>query len=78
MQPYFHIIPTIKDKWTGSTNKQIIIHHDNVKPHINSHDLDFKATTDSDEFITHMICQPHNYPNHNVEDLIFFRAIQSL
>ncbi|XP_057770789.1 uncharacterized protein LOC131013599 [Salvia miltiorrhiza] len=72
------IIPTIKAKWPRGASRHIIIQQDNAKPHIKGSDPDFVAAATSDGFNIQLICQPPNSPDTNVNDLGFFRAIQSL
>ncbi|XP_057780176.1 uncharacterized protein LOC130998786 [Salvia miltiorrhiza] len=73
------IIPAIKEKWPKSYQlKHIIIQRDNAKPHFNKDDPDFITAANSDGFKVELVCQPANSPDLNVNDLGFFRAIQSL
>ncbi|XP_057770731.1 uncharacterized protein LOC130990519 [Salvia miltiorrhiza] len=73
------VIPAIKEKWPKSDQmKHIFIQQDNAKPHFNKDDPDFIAAANSDGFNIELVCQPANSPDLNVNDLGFFRAIQSL
>ncbi|XP_057770858.1 uncharacterized protein LOC130990650 [Salvia miltiorrhiza] len=73
------VIPAIKEKWPKSYQlKHIIIQQDNAKPHFNKDDPDFIVAANSDGFKIELVCQPANSPDLNVNDLGFFRAIQSL
>ncbi|XP_057793153.1 uncharacterized protein LOC131009762 [Salvia miltiorrhiza] len=72
------IIPAIKAKWPSTSSKNIVIQQDNAKPHISSNDAEFMAAANSDGFRMQLICQPPNSPDTNINDLGFFRAIQSL
>ncbi|XP_057775471.1 uncharacterized protein LOC130994446 [Salvia miltiorrhiza] len=73
------VIPAIKEKWPKSDQvKHIFIQQDNAKPHFNKDDPDFQAAANSDGFNIELVCQPANSPDLNVNDLGFFRAIQSL
>lgn len=72
------MVPTIKNKWPACLSKTIHIQQDNAKPHINNNDPDFRAVASSDGFNISLVQQPPNSPDLNVNDLGFFRAIQSL
>ncbi|XP_042008973.1 uncharacterized protein LOC121757505 [Salvia splendens] len=72
------IIPAIKAKWPTNASKEIYIQQDNAKPHLKSSDSQFDDLASSDGFKFHLISQPANYPDTNVLNLGFFRAIQSL
>ncbi|KAL6495734.1 hypothetical protein OROGR_030297 [Orobanche gracilis] len=72
------IIPAIKAKWPPFLSKKIFIQQDNAKPHILGSDPDFMAVARADGFEIHLVCQPPNSPDTNVNDLGFFRAIQTL
>ncbi|XP_057789696.1 uncharacterized protein LOC131006537 [Salvia miltiorrhiza] len=51
---------------------------DNAKPHIKPDDPEFLAVANLDGFNFQLVCQPANSPDTNVNDLGFFRAIQTL
>lgn len=72
------IISAIKAKWPASSCKDIIIQQDNARPHIMPNDQDFKEAANTNGFNIKIVCQPANSPDTNVNDLGFFRAIQSL
>ncbi|XP_057773775.1 uncharacterized protein LOC130993071 [Salvia miltiorrhiza] len=72
------IIPAIKAKWPTTEPKEIIIQLDNARPHILATDKDFIEAANTDGFKISLICQPPNSPDTNINDLGFFRAIQSL
>ncbi|XP_057791292.1 uncharacterized protein LOC131008429 [Salvia miltiorrhiza] len=72
------MIPIIKAKWPAGLSKNIFIQQDNAKPHIKNNDPDFIAAATSDGFNIQLVCQPANSPDTNVNDLGFFRAIQTL
>ncbi|XP_057785529.1 uncharacterized protein LOC131003072 [Salvia miltiorrhiza] len=72
------IIPAIKAKWPTTEPKEIIIQQDNARPHILATDKDFIEAANTDGFKISLICQPPNSPDTNINDLGFFRAIQSL
>ncbi|XP_057793023.1 uncharacterized protein LOC131009627 [Salvia miltiorrhiza] len=77
--PFTTVIPAIKEKWPKSAGiKHIIIQQDNARPHFNKDDPDFIVAANSDGFKIDLVCQPANSPDLNVNDLGFFRAIQSL
>ncbi|XP_057808852.1 uncharacterized protein LOC131023326 [Salvia miltiorrhiza] len=72
------IVPAIKAKWPANASKTIYIQQDNARPHIQDSDPDFRAVASADGFDIHLINQPPNSPNTNINDLGWFRAIQSL
>lgn len=74
----FQIIPAIKSQWPDCLTKTIYIQQDNARPHINNLDPEFKIAATSDGFQISLVQQPPNSPDLNVNDLGFFRAIQSL
>lgn len=75
---YLQILPAIKTKWPEGSSKTIFIQQDNAKPHIKDSDPDFRAAASSEGFQISLIQQPPNSPDTNVNDLGWFRAIQSL
>lgn len=77
-QYFKQIIPAIKAKWPQGASRNILIQQDNAKPHISNNDPEFRAAASSDGFNIQLICQPPNSPDTNVNDLGWFRAIQSL
>ncbi|XP_057808982.1 uncharacterized protein LOC131023458 [Salvia miltiorrhiza] len=72
------MLPYFKSKWPSFASKNIFIQQDNVKPHIKVDDPEFLAVARADGFNIQLVCQPANSPDTNVNDLGFFRAIQSL
>ncbi|XP_057793204.1 uncharacterized protein LOC131009814 [Salvia miltiorrhiza] len=72
------MVPIFKAKWPLAANKHIFIQQDNAKPHIKPDDPDFLAVANTDGFKIQLVCQPANSPDTNVNDLGFFRAIQTL
>ncbi|XP_057774932.1 uncharacterized protein LOC130993913 [Salvia miltiorrhiza] len=72
------MVPYFKAKWPQTANKNIIIQQDNAKPHIKPDDPDFLAVANTDGFKFQLVCQPANSSDTNVNDLGFFRAIQTL
>ncbi|XP_057779553.1 uncharacterized protein LOC130998136 [Salvia miltiorrhiza] len=72
------IIPAIKAKWPANASKIIFIQQDNAKPHIKDSDPDFRAAATADGFDIRIVHQPPNSPDTNINDLGWFRAIQSL
>ncbi|XP_057789161.1 uncharacterized protein LOC131006021 [Salvia miltiorrhiza] len=72
------IIPAIKAKWPANASKTIFIQQDNAKPHIKDSDPDFRAAATADGFDIRIVHQPPNSPDTNINDLGWFRAIQSL
>ncbi|XP_057793293.1 uncharacterized protein LOC131009910 [Salvia miltiorrhiza] len=75
---FWQMIPNFKAKWPVGANKHIYIQQDNAKPHIKPNDPDFLAVANTDGFKFQLVCQPANSPDTNVNDLGFFRAIQTL
>lgn len=55
-----------------------MIQQDNARPHINDDDPDFRVAATQHGFNMRLVFQPPNSPDTNVNDLGFFRAIQSL
>ncbi|XP_057775137.1 uncharacterized protein LOC130994118 [Salvia miltiorrhiza] len=73
-----NIVPAIKAKWPANASKTIYIQQDNARPHIQDSDPDFRAVASADGFDIHLVHQPPNSPDTNINDLGWFRAIQSL
>lgn len=65
-------------KWPSQSNKMIYIQQDNAKPHIKNDDPDFRNAATKNGFNIIITHQPPNSPDTNVNDLGWFRAIQSL
>ena len=74
----YQILPAIKAKWPDVMSKDILIQQDNCPAHINDDDPDFRAAASADGFNIHLFSQPANSPDTNVNDLGYFRALQSL
>ncbi|KAH6836341.1 hypothetical protein C2S53_006370 [Perilla frutescens var. hirtella] len=74
----FQVLPAIKAKWPPEASKVIYIQQDNAKPHIKDSDIIFREASSSDGFVFTLIQQPPNSPDLNVNDLGWFRSIQSL
>ncbi|XP_057798572.1 uncharacterized protein LOC131014581 [Salvia miltiorrhiza] len=72
------LVPAIKAKWPSFYSKDIFIQQDNARPHIRNDDLEFREVASSDGFNINIIHQPPNSPDTNINDLGWFRAIQSL
>ncbi|XP_074317958.1 uncharacterized protein LOC141654740 [Silene latifolia] len=72
------VIPAIKTKWPEGASKNIYIQQDNARPHIKNNDPEFMAVANSEGFNIQLIFQPPNSPDLNVNDLGYFRALQSL
>ncbi|XP_074304549.1 uncharacterized protein LOC141639289 [Silene latifolia] len=68
----------IKAKWPANASKNIYIQQDNARPHISDLDPDFRAAASLDGFNIHLIFQPPNSPDLNINDLVFFRSLQTL
>lgn len=74
----WQIIPAIIEKWPANLSKTIFIQQDNAKPHIKGDDPDFVHAATANGFNIVLTQQPPNSPDMNVNDLGWFRAIQSL
>ncbi|XP_074264466.1 uncharacterized protein LOC141586956 [Silene latifolia] len=72
------VIPAIKSVWPEGLSKHIYIQQDNARPHIKNDDPDFMAAENSDGFNIELVFQPPNSPDLNVNDLGYFKALQSL
>ncbi|KAH6759862.1 hypothetical protein C2S51_016811 [Perilla frutescens var. frutescens] len=72
------VLPAIKLKWYVEASKVIYIQQDNAKPYIKDSDINFREASQSDGFVFTLIQQPPNSPDLNVNDLGWFRSIQSL
>ncbi|KAH6793383.1 hypothetical protein C2S52_003860 [Perilla frutescens var. hirtella] len=72
------VLLAIKLKWPTEASKVIYIQQDNAKPHIKDSDINFREASQSDGFVFTLIQQPPNSPDLNVNDLGWFRSIQSL
>ncbi|XP_057789551.1 uncharacterized protein LOC131006397 [Salvia miltiorrhiza] len=72
------IIPAIMAKWPEGASKDIFIQQDNARPHILDSDPDFRKAASQRGFNIRLTQQPPNSPDCNVNDLGWFRAIQSL
>lgn len=74
----FQVLPAIMQKWPQGASKDIMIQQDNVKPHIQDSDPEFRQAATQNGFNIKLVQQPPNSPDCNVLDLGFFKAIQSL
>ncbi|XP_057809045.1 uncharacterized protein LOC131023517 [Salvia miltiorrhiza] len=72
------LLPAIRAKWPANASKIIYIQQDNAKPHIQDTDPEFRAAATVDGFDIRIVHQPPNSPDTNVNDLGWFRAIQSI
>lgn len=73
------VIPAIKAKWPATSSKEIIIQWDNAPPHLSlQNDPDFIAAATEGGFNIQLKFQPPNSPDTNVNDLGWFRSIESL
>ncbi|XP_057773761.1 uncharacterized protein LOC130993059 [Salvia miltiorrhiza] len=72
------LIPAIMAKWPQFASKTIYIQQDNARPHILDNDPDWRAAATANGFDIHIVQQPPNSPDTNINDLGWFRAIQSL
>ncbi|XP_057779857.1 uncharacterized protein LOC130998457 [Salvia miltiorrhiza] len=71
-----------KQLWPNGPNLQvniyIYIQQDNARPHIKDSDPDWRAAATANGFDIRIVHQPPNSPDTNINDLGWFRAIQSL
>ncbi|XP_057810274.1 uncharacterized protein LOC131024753 [Salvia miltiorrhiza] len=65
-------------KWPAFASKVIYIQQDNAKTHIQDSDPDFRAAATAHGFDIRIVQQLPNSPDTNVNDLGWFRAIQSI
>ncbi|XP_057811528.1 uncharacterized protein LOC131025759 [Salvia miltiorrhiza] len=72
------LLPAIRAKWPRNASKVIYIQQDNVKPHIQDTDPDFRAAATAEGFDIRIVHQPPNSRDTNVNDLGWFRVIQSI
>ena len=72
------ILHAIIAKWPDGATKVLEIQQDNARPHIKDNDPVFKEAAQQSGFIISLVQQPPNSPDTNVNDLGWFRAIQSL
>ncbi|XP_057790781.1 uncharacterized protein LOC131007886 [Salvia miltiorrhiza] len=72
------LLPAIYQKWPEFGSKLIYIQQDNAKPHILDSDPEFRAAATAHGFNIRIVQQPPNSPDTNVNDLGWFRAIQSI
>ncbi|XP_057786111.1 uncharacterized protein LOC131003599 [Salvia miltiorrhiza] len=72
------VVPAVMSKWPEGASKRIDIQQDNARPHILDNDPDFRAAASKYGFDIRLKQQPPNSPDCNVNDLGWFRAIQSL
>ncbi|XP_057791331.1 uncharacterized protein LOC131008473 [Salvia miltiorrhiza] len=80
MRDYFinKIVPAIIAKWPSFASKDVFVQQDNARPHICNDDLEFREAATRDGFNINIVNQSPNSPDTNINDLGFFRAIQSL
>ncbi|XP_042039584.1 uncharacterized protein LOC121785262 [Salvia splendens] len=72
------ILPAIIAKWLDGATKVLKIQQDNARPHIKDNDPVFREAAQQSGFSISIVQQPPNSPDTNVNDLGWFRAIQSL
>ena len=73
------LLPAIKAKMAPYlVDKQLVVQHDNAKPHAAALDDDVVKAGLCDGWKITFAYQPPNSPDTNVLDLGFFRAVQSL
>ncbi|XP_057811571.1 uncharacterized protein LOC131025799 [Salvia miltiorrhiza] len=74
----YKLIPAIMAKWPQFASKTIYIQQDNAMPHIKNSDPGFRDAATTNGFDIKIVHQPPNSPDTNINDLGWFRAIQSL
>ncbi|XP_047330971.1 uncharacterized protein LOC124934477 [Impatiens glandulifera] len=72
------VVPDLKALWPLTEGTNIVIQQDNARPHFNDDDIQWKAVASSDGFNIHLMQQPALSPELNVNDLGWFRALQSI
>ncbi|XP_042012385.1 uncharacterized protein LOC121760850 [Salvia splendens] len=72
------ILPAIIAKWPDGATKVFKIQQDNARPHIKDNDPVFREAAQQSGFSISIVQQPPNSPDTNVNDLGWFKAIQSL
>ncbi|XP_042056391.1 uncharacterized protein LOC121800975 [Salvia splendens] len=72
------ILPAIIAKWPDGATKVLKIQQDNARPHIKDNDPAFREAAQQSGFSISIVQQPPKSPDTNVNDLGWFRAIQSL
>lgn len=72
-----NVLPAILEKFPD-TNATIIVQQDNAGPHIQPDDPDWLEAVESTGWDINLNFQPPNSPDLNVNDLGFFRSIQSI
>jgi len=71
-----NVLPMIKAKWPDG-NKQIYLQHDNASTHFGSDFAPFVAAATNEEWDIRLTKQPTKSPDLNINNLSFFRALQS-
>jgi hypothetical protein len=71
-----NVIPAIREKWPDD-NKTVYIQHDNAKTHFKADDAAFLEAGAAMGWNITLTPQPPNSPDTNINDLSFFRALQS-
>ncbi|XP_057811524.1 uncharacterized protein LOC131025754 [Salvia miltiorrhiza] len=71
------MLRAIMAKWPTGASKVIYIQQDNAKPHITNDDPIWRQHANQNGFTFILVQQPPNSPDTNVNDLRWFRAIQS-
>lgn len=74
-----NVLPAIVEKWPQGTKRGLIrIQQDNAPLHIKADDALFLAAVATSGLNVQMYNQPPNSPDTNINDLAFFRSIQTL
>ncbi len=72
------VIPAIMQKWPSRRPWSLLLQHDNAPAHVPEDDPDVIAAGNYGRTSVKLIAQPANSLDFNINDLGFFRAIQSL
>ncbi|XP_047313795.1 uncharacterized protein LOC124917393 [Impatiens glandulifera] len=72
------VVPDLKALWPLTEGTNIVIQQDNARPHFSDDDIQWRAVVSSDGFNIHLMQQPALSPDLNVNDLGWFRALQSI
>jgi hypothetical protein len=72
-----HVLPAIYAKFPDS-EARVVVQQDNAGPHIAPDDQDFIEAVEDSGWSVNLEFQPPNSPDFNINDLGFFKAIQSI
>ncbi|XP_047312720.1 uncharacterized protein LOC124916029 [Impatiens glandulifera] len=72
------VVPYLKALWPLTEGTNIVIQQNNTRPHFSDDDIQWRAVASSDGFNIHLMQQPALSPDLNVNDLGWFRTLQSI